>query len=222
MRRQVRHAVRRGVRLKAIFFEAAAAAMAAAGLVPGSYGAIHNRQGDWSFSNFSMYLDPNTPSVFTEQPENRKFLERHGTIYVASNPSIFQALAMNAVWYPALQEKMAVPKRIVTFEGSAKEAAGRIVGHLPEWMGLVEMIICSHADTFLGSRASTFTGYIHRLRGYMPTTMDKRILFWEWANVREPARSFPSWSVANGAPEIAVLSEWPEGFSDEERTSFSA
>ena len=35
-----------------------------------------------------------------------------------------------------------------------------------EWMGIVEMLICAKAPTgFVGSYASTFSGYIHRIRG---------------------------------------------------------
>eukprot|EP01050_Picozoa_sp_SAG11_P049148 SAG11_NODE_26692_length_342_cov_0.637860_1_plen_70_part_10 len=33
------------------------------------------------------------------------------------------------------------------------------------WEGVVEMVICSQAGAFLGSWGSTFTAYIHRLRG---------------------------------------------------------
>jgi len=43
-------------------------------------------------------------------------------------------------------------------------------GHLaavnPNYHGMVESIVCSRADVFVGTWWSTFTGYIHRLRGY--------------------------------------------------------
>jgi hypothetical protein len=44
------------------------------------------------------------------------------------------------------------------------------VGHLknvnPNTFGMVESIVCSRAKAFAGTYFSTFTGYIHRLRGY--------------------------------------------------------
>jgi hypothetical protein len=35
------------------------------------------------------------------------------------------------------------------------------------WIGSVESIVCSRARTFVGTQKSTFSGYIHRMRGYM-------------------------------------------------------
>lgn len=36
----------------------------------------------------------------------------------------------------------------------------------PNKHGMVESIVCSRAKAFAGTYYSTFTGYIHRLRGY--------------------------------------------------------
>jgi len=36
----------------------------------------------------------------------------------------------------------------------------------PNWYGMIESIVCSRAKVFAGTYFSTFTGYIHRLRGY--------------------------------------------------------
>ena len=36
----------------------------------------------------------------------------------------------------------------------------------PNVFGMVEIIACSRAKKFAGTYFSTFTGYIHRLRGY--------------------------------------------------------
>jgi hypothetical protein len=44
------------------------------------------------------------------------------------------------------------------------------LGHLknvnPNLFGMVESIVCSRAKVFAGTYFSTFTGYIHRLRGF--------------------------------------------------------
>lgn len=216
-RAEVRHAMRQTLRLRREYFEAAAAAMAAAGLAPGAYGAIHNRQGDWAQAHWSMYLEPDLPGKFTEQLENRQFLMRHQTIYVASNPTQAQADLMDRVWYPAIKALMPEPRKIVTLSDPAVyQAAAAHVGQFQGWQGIVEMIICSRADEFLGTWGSTFSSYIHRLRGYMPDVVDKRILFYERDMVRKLDGTWPSWSAAAAAGEIEMAVEWQEGFSDVE------
>jgi len=44
------------------------------------------------------------------------------------------------------------------------------------WIGCVESVVCSRARVFAGTRKSTFSGYIQRLRGYMPDVGQKLIL----------------------------------------------
>merc|ERR1712000_718745 len=43
---------------------------------------------------------------------------------------------------------------------------GHLQGVNPNIFGMVESIVCSRAKIFAGTYFSTFTGYIHRLRGY--------------------------------------------------------
>ena len=43
---------------------------------------------------------------------------------------------------------------------------GALKGVNPNLLGMVETIVCSRAKVFAGTYFSTFTGYIHRLRGY--------------------------------------------------------
>jgi len=44
------------------------------------------------------------------------------------------------------------------------------------WIGSVESIVCSRARVFVGTRKSTFSGYIHRMRGYMNDVGQKELL----------------------------------------------
>lgn len=44
--------------------------------------------------------------------------------------------------------------------------AGYIAHSNPNTHGMIESIICSRAKIFAGTYFSTFTGYIHRIRGY--------------------------------------------------------
>lgn len=43
-------------------------------------------------------------------------------------------------------------------------------------IGPIEQIICTNAKTFIGSKLSTFSSYIYRLRGYTDNITDKRFL----------------------------------------------
>ena len=44
--------------------------------------------------------------------------------------------------------------------------AGLLEGVSPSRHGMVEALICARAAAFAGTLYSTFSGYIHRLRGY--------------------------------------------------------
>ena len=43
---------------------------------------------------------------------------------------------------------------------------GHLTGVNPNLHGMIESIVCSRAKVFAGTYFSTFTGYIHRLRGF--------------------------------------------------------
>jgi len=52
-----------------------------------------------------------------------------------------------------------------------------ITGVVPEWVPLIEMVILSQGRVFVGTRQSTFSGYVTRLRGYMKSVKNKEI-YW--------------------------------------------
>ena len=59
----------------------------------------------------------------------------------------------------------------------------------PIELGVVEQLICSQADIFIGTRFSTFSSYITRLRGYNPNITNKEIyLLDEPYNTKHPKR----------------------------------
>jgi len=145
------------------------------------------------------------------QPQNLKFVKQHSRIYMAVLATKEQQEALEHIFYPAIRKEMAEPKMIVGFSKKAHDAAKRIVGHLKGWEGIVEMIICAQANMFLGSWASTFSGYIHRLRGYMPHVDDKRILFTD-SSQSDTKLATPSWNVSEVPADISWKREWPEGF----------
>jgi len=107
---------------------------------------------------------------------------------------------------------MPAPKLIVTLADKVRDAAMALVGHVKGWQGMVEMAICAQGDEFMGSWGSTFTGYIHRLRGYMPFIADKRLLYTD-SSKDAVQKEFPSWnSPGVNAGMISWMREWPEGY----------
>jgi len=206
---QLRNTVRRALHLHPEFFAAAAEGLEANGFTPGEYGAIHNRLGDFEEAYKNFYLDPNNPSKFLSQPQNLKFLRQHGKIYMAVIATKKQVNALKTIFLPALRQEMPEPKMIINLSDKVRAVADRRVGHRKGWQGIIEMIICSQASTFMGSWGSTFTGYIHRLRGYMPHVADKRMLYTD--SHFSDSRPFPLWSENSNPGQIAWMREWPEG-----------
>jgi len=76
-------------------------------------------------------------------------------------------------------------------------------------IGSIESAVCTRADIFVGTRKSTFSGYIHRMRGYMPDVQQKELmeaqaefpLDYYRALASKPSwGSFPSNSFGGGHP----------------------
>jgi hypothetical protein len=96
-------------------------------------------------------------------------------------------------------------------------------------IGMVEQYICARAKTFIGTKLSTFSSYIYRLRGYMDDITDKRFLtysipcnstdeekFW-W--VASWAREYPEvWESINNVKYFST--EWENNIIDEKSTIF--
>lgn len=68
------------------------------------------------------------------------------------------------------------------------------------WDGPIEQIICSRAIKFVGTKLSTFSGYIVRLRGYMDDIQDKNTYFTDthypdgYNDTEMFKTTYPSWS----------------------------
>lgn len=68
------------------------------------------------------------------------------------------------------------------------------------WDGPIEQIICSRGIKFVGTKLSTFSGYIVRLRGYMNDIEDKNTYFTdtyypdEYNNTDLFKKTYPTWS----------------------------
>jgi len=82
---------------------------------------------------------------------------------------------------------------------------GVLKGVNPNYYGMIESIVCSRAKVFAGTWWSTFTGYIHRLRGYHGLGEDT---FYHSPGRRDAARS--ETSIGHGFSR-----EWRYGWTDD-------
>lgn len=144
---QIRAAIKRFVRLRPEYFRAAEAAIASFGGRQNSYGAVHNRQGDWQKVS-GDWADPSKPQDFISA--NSDFLQLHPVLYMATNPRGPQTETLHSKFIPAV--RMALPpgppqSRLVIWadvEAAAKEAIGaEVSSRVGNWAAAVEMLICA-------------------------------------------------------------------------------
>lgn len=88
---------------------------------------------------------------------------------------------------------------------------GVLQGANPNWYGMIESIVCSRAKAFAGTYFSTFTGYIHRLRGYHSLELAKET-YYHHAKFKNILQKSPR--VGHGWSR-----EWAMGWTDEEGNS---
>jgi hypothetical protein len=121
--------------------------------LPPSFNAIHVRRNDFQYKdirhipvatiiqNTRAALPPDEPLYIATDEKDPAFLREWRDLYTAE-----RIFSLEANFTATLAK---APKR---------------------WLGLIEMIVASQAKMFVGSRLSTFSGYITRLRGYMNAT----------------------------------------------------
>ena len=144
----------------------------------------------------------------------------HSTLYMATNPRAEQKTTMHNVWIPAVKQRLGSrgKGKIVLWDDvkAAAEAAvgAAVVAKLPhgEWAAAVEMCICALAGAFEGSWGSTFSGWIHRMRGYMPAIADKRILYHNSIHNNPADVGHPTWANAASSNDVSWAREYSEGW----------
>lgn len=120
----------------------------------GEYYAMHVRRGDF------LHCDYKTTCISIE--DVMKNIEPHianpnACIYIATDSadlSEFNALHMKYT--------------VVTFRDVLRHV-DVIMEINPVFHGIVEQIICAHGTKFFSHPLSTFSNYVHRLRGYIPS-----------------------------------------------------
>ena len=113
----------------------------------GSFSALHIRRNDF----FWQFPEQDLPA---RAILNRLPAHLRTQLYIASDEPNRQLLA-------PLREHFEI-RFLEDLTGSGSVTAG-----LPsDWLACVEQVICAQAREFVGTRLSTFSGYITRLRGY--------------------------------------------------------
>jgi len=127
-----------------------------------SYSAMHVRRGD-----FQYRTQKNLP--YTKIYDNTYNLLKHNeTLYLATDETDVAKLEREEL--PILKQRYNVRM--------FRDFKHLIEGDTPEYMwGVIETLVCSYARVFIGTKASTFSGYIQRLRGYYPDTINPNIYF---------------------------------------------
>lgn len=148
--RQTMAVMRQSVRLVQPAFEWAAAVLRQ---LPPAFNAIHVRRNDF------QYKDIRHVPVATIIANTRAALPPDEPLYIATDEKDPEFLRE---W-----RELYTPQRIYSLDANFSETVAKAP---TRWLGLIEMIVASQAKMFVGSRLSTFSGYITRLRGYMNAT----------------------------------------------------
>jgi hypothetical protein len=146
----------------------------------GEFYALHIRRGDFQFKDVKISaIDMVKNLVF---PNGTSVIPRGAMVYVSTDDP--DGKCENCVALKKPCESYKISERPVgcpwpTSWDAFTEVAGwkirflrdyqkkgALKGVNPNTFGMVESIVCSRAKVFAGTYFSTFTGYIHRLRGY--------------------------------------------------------
>lgn len=152
--------------------------------LPKDFYTIHFRRGDFQYNN-QRHLSGE------KIRDNIKALVPAGsTIYLATDEQDMNVLNREFLQY---------------FKGHYPVVMYNDYAHLvkkyiqPNWIGIIEQIICSRGTKFIGTRLSTFSGYIVRIRGYSPDIEDKNTYFTEtkypdgYSDPRAFSKEWPRW-----------------------------
>jgi len=173
--------VREHVRFRAPIVSAAEKIVA----VLGDYCALHIRRNDF----FSQYPEQNLPaqrilaSVMKRVPAGAR-------LYISTDET-------DHSFFAAFHERYEI-RFLQDFAGLLPD------GVFGEWLACVEQLICASAAMFIGTRLSTFSAYITRLRGYRGAA-DKNTYFTDGSPGSElddrgmPGFSWTNW-VTSGNP----------------------
>lgn len=144
-----------------IVFEVAARVVAQLGMF--SYSSMHIRRNDLQYKDVFISSDDTLKHI-------RPLLNRNETLYLSTDET-------SAGFFESLEKEYRVFRwnDFLDVGGKGKEVLRGI--EIPrKLVGITEQAICMMGRRFFGTRASTFSGYITRLRGYVKAP-DTRVYF---------------------------------------------
>lgn len=127
------------------------------------YSAIHVRRGDLQYASSFIHAQQTLDNIQT-------LLTVGEILYVATDeePEFFEPIRAAGFTVYTLRDFL---------PGGEHEAVlGDLTIH-PKVTGMIEQTVCSHGRLFFGTRLSTFTAYIHRLRGYNNAIDDHNVYY---------------------------------------------
>lgn len=178
--RYIKRLVRDHVHIRTDIFDAASRILNKLG---SDFYTMHIRRGDFQYQN-QRYIKGE--DIF-KNIEN--LIPDGATLYIATderNKEVFDALFTSV-----FKRKW----KVVTYDNYS-----HLVEVPSNWIGLIEQIVCSRGKKFVGTKMSTFSGYITRLRGYMSDISDKEIYFTDthfpggYNDKRIFSNVWPTWS----------------------------
>lgn len=119
-----------------------------------NYDAIHIRRNDFQYEQTQIGVKPIADNIMP-------LLDRDLPIYIATDEDREEI-------YSDLRRHLGAPIIL-----SWRDISGLSQRPIPyAWIGPIEQLVCAPARRFIGTDLSTFTSYIHRLRGYLPAADD--------------------------------------------------
>jgi hypothetical protein len=146
----MKHMLRDGVHFRSVIFEIASRVVAFMGAF--EYSSLHVRHGDFQYKETFLQAGDSLHHV---QP----LLNDHEVLYIATDetdPKFFDAFEESHTLYQ--------------WDDFFNEKGGYVLRdvHIPrKLIGCIEQVICAMGRRFFGTKESTFTSYITRIRGYV-------------------------------------------------------
>jgi len=153
-------------------------ALAIAPQFGGEFYALHIRRGDLQFKDVKISATEIVKNLHF--PNGTAMIPRGAMVYISTDDP--DGICRGCMVLRKSCNKYSSPKPVGCPEDPSWKAfikagwqirfmrdfqrRGALQGVNPNVLGMVESIVCSRAYLFAGTYFSTFTGYIHRLRGY--------------------------------------------------------
>jgi hypothetical protein len=179
--RYMKRLVRDFVHLRSDIYDTAGVILRA---MPKDFYTIHFRRGDFQYKN------QRSLSGQTILNNIKSLVPSGSTIYLATDESDMKVLQNEFLVH--FQDHY----KVIMY----KDYASLVEKYIqPNWIGILEQIICSRGIKFIGTKLSTYSGYITRIRGYSPDIEDKNIYFTDtkypegYKDDRVFSKEFPRW-----------------------------